>query len=112
MINIPELITELQIAQVLSIAIPSFHEKTDISTQMVFSLNKENKALEIGLGFTPREPNEEEYSLLFEEILNAETLIHSEHLLSNIHKYENIKQFEFKLKEEIAKIIVQKQKES
>lgn len=108
MINIPELMTELNIAQVLSIAIPSFYKKTNLSAQMIFSFNKENEALNINLGFIPREPTEKEYSIFFEEILNAEKVINSEQLLSNLHKYENIKQLEFKLREEILKVVTAK----
>lgn len=103
--NFSELITELNVSKVLAIAFPNFYKKTNISAQMTLIYNKESEGIEIGLGFLPQEPNEDEYKILFEEISNAEKLLLNDYIVNNLNKYDNIKQLEFKLKEEISQII-------
>lgn len=103
--NFTELVTELNISKVFAIALPSFYKKTKISAQLSFLYNQENDAVEINLGFLPQEPNEEQYKILFEEILNAEKLLLNDYIINSLHKYENIKQLEFKFKEEMRQII-------
>lgn len=120
MISLADITTQMNICKTLALAFPRFYKKTQISAQMNFIYSHQNSSIEISLGFyrpeatTPeakmKEPSDEEYSILFEEIVNAEKLLMNENLINSAYGFENIKQFIFKHKEDMRQII-DKQKE-
>ena len=105
MISIADVATETSICKTLALAFPRFYDKTGISAKIIFAYSPENTSLELSLGFLPKEPTDEEYAILFEEINNAEKLLLNEYIINNAHQYENIKQFVFKHKEDMRQIL-------
>lgn len=105
MISIGDVASQMNICKILSIALPKFYKKTKISAQFVFSYDIKQGGLNLNLGFTPREASEQEYEILFTEILNAEKLITNDYVVNNAGNFENVKQMIFKHKEEINQIL-------
>lgn len=112
MISIGDFASQMNVCKILSIALPSFYKKTKISAQFVFSYDMENNGLNFNLGFTPREANEKEYQILFEEIKKAEKLLINDYVVNNAGNFENIKQMIFKHKEDINQILHQNKTEN
>lgn len=104
-INFADIATNMNIVKTLAIALGRFYNKTKISPKMIFSYSDDEQGLEIGLAFAPREPSEEEYKILFEEINNAEKLLVDEYIITSAPSFENLKQFVFKHKEDKNQII-------
>jgi hypothetical protein len=67
--------------------------------------------LEISLGFLPHEPTDEQYSILFEEIIDAEKLLLNEYVMNTAPNYETIGQLIFKHREETNQIVARHKKE-
>lgn len=107
MISIGDVASQMNICKILSIALPRFYKKTKISAQFVFSYDVVQGGLNFNLGFTPREANEKEYEVLFNEIQKAEKLLINDYVVNNAGNFENIKQMIFKHKEEINQILHQ-----
>jgi hypothetical protein len=105
MISIADVATQMSICKTLAIALPRFYNKTNISAQLSFSYVQNVSSIEISLSFSPHEPTEEELSILFEEISDAEQLLLNEYLVNNATSFENLKQFVFKHKEDMRQII-------
>lgn len=104
MISLSDIATQLFVCKSMAIALPRFKKRTSISAQITFKCADEEN-IEILMGFSPKEPNEEEYSILMEELFRAEKLLSDEHLINTANNYENINQLIFKHKEEINQII-------
>lgn len=111
MISIGDIASQMNICKILSIALPRFYKKTKISAQFVFSYDIAQGGLNFNLGFTPREANEQEYEILFNEIQKAEKLLINDYVVNNAGNFENIKQMIFKHKEEINQILHQNKTE-
>jgi hypothetical protein len=107
MINIADIASQMNICKILSIALPRFYKKTKISAQFIFSYDIIQSGLIFNLGFSPREPNEQEYEILFNEIQKAEKLLINNYVINNASNFENIKQMIFKHKEDINQILYQ-----
>jgi len=105
MISLADITTQMSICKILAIALPQFYTQTKISTSFHFVHKAENNELELSLAFHPKEPTEEQYNLLFEEILNAEKLLVNEYVLNTAVEFENLKQFVFKHKESTRQIV-------
>ena len=103
--NIANITTTLNTSRVLAIALPRFYEKTKIVTQISYIYKPEDKNIEILFGFSPREPSKEEYSIFFEEIINAENLLLNKYIIDSSENYETLKQMVFKHKEDLRQII-------
>ncbi len=112
MISIGDVASQMNICKILAIALPKFYKKTKISAQFVFSYDVQQGGLNFNLGFTPREATEQEYEILFTEILNAEKLIINDYVVNNAGNFENIKQMIFKHKEEINQILHKEKNEN
>ena len=110
MISIGDMASQMNVCKILAIALPRFYKKTNISAQFVFSYDVTQGGLNFNIGFTPREANEKEYNILFEEIQKAEKLLINDYIINNAGNFENIKQMIFKHKEEIAQIVHQNKK--
>lgn len=105
MTTIASLTTNLNTSRALAIALPRFYERTNITTQISYIYRPENKNIEILFGFLPKEPTKEEYSILFEEILNAENLLINKYIVDSSVNFETLKQMVFKHKEDLRQII-------
>lgn len=105
MISFADNATQLNICKAFAIALPRFYKRTGISAQFVFAYNNKEKDLEISLGFLPNEPTEKEYSILFEEITEAEKLLMNEYVVNNAKNHETVAQLIFKCKEDTRKIV-------
>ena len=103
--NLSDITTQLFISRTLALALPNFYKKTNISASFTFSYDPEQQGLIISLGFLPKEPTKEEYSTLFEEIVDAETLLINDYVLNLSNDFENLNQLIFKHKESTKKII-------
>jgi hypothetical protein len=105
MISISDVATQMSVCKIMAMALPRFYRRTKISAQFAFKYNHDIKGVEIEIGFLPREATENEYSILFEELMDAEQILLNEYIVNNTHNYENIKQFHSKHKEEFKQII-------
>lgn len=105
MINISDVATQLNICKTMTIVLQNFYQRTKISGKLSFSYNPELKGMELDLAFSPRQPTEAEYSILFEELFDVEQLLLNQYIVNNTHHYENIKQFHSKHDEEMKQII-------
>lgn len=110
MISLADITTQMSICKVLAIALPQFYTQTKISTSFNFMHKTEKNELELSLAFYPKEPTEDEYNLLFEEILNAEKLLINDYVLNTAVEFENLKQFVFKHKESTKQIVEKNKK--
>lgn len=111
MISIGDIASQMNICKILAIALPRFYKKTKISAQFVFSYDVTKGGLNLNLGFTPREANEKEYEILFQEMQKAEKLVINDYVVNNAGNFENTKQMIFKHKEEINQILHQNKTE-
>ncbi len=111
MLSLADIATQLNISKTMALALPRFYKKTGLSAQFTFSYNQKEQNLEISLGFLPQEPNEEQYSILIEEIIDAEKLLINEYVMNVAQNYENINQLIFKHREETHQIIARHKKE-
>ncbi|NCQ52199.1 hypothetical protein GW796_10000 [archaeon] len=111
MLSLADIATQLNICKTLAIALPRFYKKTGISAQLSFTYNSEQN-IEISLGFLPKEPNEEEYSILIEDIVDSEKLLVNEYVINNAQNYETIGQLLFKHREDTNQIISRHRKEA
>lgn len=105
MISISDVASQMTICKTMAIALPRFYKRTELSAQFSFIYNQKAQGMEISIGFLPREATEEEYSILFEELVDAEKLLLNEYIINNAFNYDTIKQLEFKHKEEMRQII-------
>lgn len=103
--------TQLNICKTMAIALPRFYRKTQISAQFSFIYNPDTKDIEISLGFSPKEPTKEQYSILMEELVDAEKLLINEYVMNTVSSFETVKQIVFKHKEETQQIISKHKKE-
>lgn len=104
MLSFGEIASEMFVCRVLALAFPRFNKITGISPRISFSFNSKSDMVEVHLGFDV-EPNEKQYSVLYEEISNAERLLMNEHLLGHAEQHDNVKQLIFKTKEDMRQII-------
>lgn len=104
MISIGDIASQMNICKILAIALPIFYKKTKISAQFVFSYDVLEGGLQFNLGFTPREANEKEYEILFQEMRNAEKLIINDYVVNNAGNFEDTKQMIIKHRNEINEI--------
>ena len=107
--NITDVATQMNACKIMAIALPRFYKRTKLSAQISFSYNKQENGMQISLGFLPQEATKEQYSILFEELLDAEKLLTNEYIINNTSHFDTLKQFHFKHKEEMRQII-EKQK--
>ncbi len=105
MLSLADIATQLSVSKTFALALPRFYKKTGISAQVSFVYNNSDENIEISLGFSPKEPTEEEYSILVEELFDAERLLISEYVINTSKSYENISQFVFKHREESNQIV-------
>lgn len=110
MISISDVATQMNVCKIMALALPRFYKRTKISAQFAFKYNHDIKGVEISLGFLPREATEAEYSILFEEFMDAEQLLLNEYIVNNCLNYENVKQMHLKHKEEMKQIIEKQRK--
>lgn len=112
MLSLADVATQLQLSKAFALALPRFHKKTGLSAQISFVYNNNEQNIEISLGFSPKEPTQEEYSILVEELFDAEKLLINEYIINTSIGYENINQFVFKHKEESNQIVSKHREES
>ena len=103
--NFPDYAAQMNIAQTLALALPRFYQRTQLSAQMNFVYSSQTKSIEISLGFSPRVPTDEEYTILIEEITDAEKLLLDKYIVTNAVSYDNINKMIFAYKEDINQII-------
>lgn len=111
MLSLADISTQLWFSKVMAMSLPRFYKKTGLSAQFSFIYNPKIESIEINLGFYPKEPTNEEYNILFEEITDAEKLLMNDYILQESSHFENLKQMVFKHKEESQKIISQHKKD-
>jgi hypothetical protein len=111
MLSLGDTATQLTVCKTLALAFPAFHRKTGISAKLSFSYDTKEENLEIALGFLPHEPTEEQYNILFEEIIDAEKLLLNEYVMNTAPNYETIGQLIFKHREETNQIVARHKKE-
>ena len=104
-ISLADIATQLNVAKTMAIALPRFYKQTNLMASIIFKHNADTKDIEISLGFEPRSPTREEYSILFEELTNAEKLLINQYIITTAPVYPNINQLIFKHKEETNQII-------
>lgn len=109
MISISDVATQLSLCKVMAMALPRFHKRTKISAKFILEYNVEMKGIELSLGFTPNEPTDAQYNILFEELFDAEHLLINEYIVNNAQNYDNVKQLYSKHKEEMN-LLIEKQK--
>lgn len=110
MISFADVATQMNICKVMAYSLPRFYTRTGISAQFTFVHNPESKEMNVSVGFSNlKEPTDEHYQILLEEILDAEKLLTNEYIFNNAQNFENLKQFIFKHKEDTLQII-EKQK--
>lgn len=103
---------QMNICKIMAHSLPRFYKRTGISAQFNFIHNPKTKEMEVSVGFSElNEPTEEHYSILLEEILDAEKLMTNEYIFNNAPKYENLKQLIFKHREDTMQIIERYKKE-
>lgn len=105
MISLAEITTQMNVCRTLALALPVFYKKTGISVSFNCKYNPEDNGLEVSLGFLPKEPSDEEYNVLFEEIIDAEKLLINEYIITSSSDFENLKQMVFKHKESTKQIV-------
>ncbi len=105
MLSLADIATQLNVSKTFALALPRFYKKTGLSAQVSFVYNPQEENIEISLGFLPKEPTEEQYGILIEELFDAEKLIANEYILHTSKSFENLNQFVFKHKEELNQII-------
>ncbi len=105
MLSLADIATQLTVCKTMAIALPRFQKRTGLSAQFTFSYNNEEQNIEILLGFLPRQPTEEEYSTLIEEILDSEKLLINEYIINTAPNHETIGQLLFKHKEDTRQIV-------
>lgn len=106
MISLSDITTQLSICRTLGIAFQRFYNRTKVSAHFSFTYDIEMNGLTIDLGFNlNEEPTKELYSILFEEILDAEQYLLNEYIVNNTLHHDNIKQFHAKHKEDLNQII-------
>ena len=98
-ISLADIATQLTVAKTMAIALPRFYKQTNLMASIIFKHNADTKDIEISLGFEPRSPTREEYSILFEELTNAEKLLINQYIITTAPVYPNINQLIFKVKE-------------
>ena len=91
MLSLADISTQLWFSKVMAMSLPRFYKKTGLSAQFSFIYNPKIESIEINLGFYPKEPTNEEYNILFEEITDAEKL------LVNIKRIYNEKKIFFSI---------------
>jgi hypothetical protein len=111
MLSLGDVATQLTVCKTLALAFPAFYKRTGISAQFTFAYNTKEQNLEISLGFLPHEPNDEQYSILFEEVVDAEKLLINEYVMNTAPNYETIGQLIFKHREETNQIVSRHKKE-
>lgn len=111
MLSLGDTATQLTVCKTLALAFPAFHRKTGISAKLSFSYDTKEENLEISLGFLPHEPTDEQYSILFEEIIDAEKLLLNEYVMNTAPNYETIGQLIFKHREETNQIVARHKRE-
>lgn len=112
MISFAEVAEQMNICKVMAYSLPRFYKRTGISAQFNFIHNPKTKEMEVSVGFSEMtEPTEKHYSILLEEILDAEKLMTNEYIFHNAPKYENLKQLVFKHREDTLQIIDRHKKE-
>lgn len=111
MLSLADISTQLWFSKIMAMSLPRFYKKTGLSAQFSFIYNPKIESIEINLGFHPKEPTDEEYNILFEEITDAEKLLINDYILHEASHFENLKQLVFKYKEESQKIINQHKKD-
>lgn len=104
MLSFADIATQLNTCKTMALALPNFYKKTGISAQLTFKYDT-NQNIEIMLGFSPREPNENEYSMLIEILFDSEKLIYDEQVINESTNYETLNQMIFKHREEMKQII-------
>lgn len=111
-ISIGDVASQMKLVKNLSLALQMFHQKTGLSGTFVFKYlpdqDTQSGGLQIDMGFEPREPSKVEYSMLFEEIVDAEKLLTNDYIINNVKNFSNIEQMLFKHKEESRQIIERK----
>jgi hypothetical protein len=105
MLSLADIATQLNVCKTLALALPRFYKKTGISAKLAFAYENKEQNIEISLGFSPTEPTEEQYSILIEEILDAEKLLINEYVINTSQNYETIGQLLFKHREDTKQII-------
>ena len=111
MLSLADIATQLNICKTMALALPRFYKKTGISAQFTFAYNNKEQNLEISLGFLPHEPNEEQYSILIEEIVDSEKLLINEYVMNTSQNYDTVAQLIFKHREETQQIIARHKKD-
>lgn len=111
MLSLGDIGTQLNVCKTLSLALPAFYRKTGISAKFAFEYNIKEQSLEISLGFFPNEVTDEQYNILFEQIVDAEKLLINEYVMNSALNYENIAQLVFKHREETNQIIARHKKD-
>ena len=105
MISLADIATQLQVSKTFALALPRFYKKTGISAQINFVYNNQEENIEISLGFSPKEPSEQEYQLLIETLFESERLLTNEYVINSCKGFQTIEQIVFKHKEDTNQII-------
>lgn len=106
--NLEGIVSNINVFKVFGLVLQRFYKNTGIVASFNVSFNKENEVIEVLFSFD-REPTQENYAVLFDELIDAEKIILNEYVLSIASGYENINQLVFKHKEDLN-IIFNKQK--
>lgn len=105
-LSFQDIVTQMNVSKTMAFALPRFFERTGISAEFHFVHDPKIKEMTVTIGFSPKvEQTNELYSILLEEITDAEKLLMNEYIFNSAQNVENLKQYVFKHKEETMQII-------
>lgn len=88
--------------QILALTLPIYKQKTGLTPKINFTISEDG--LIFDLGFSPRQPNDEELNLFIEEIFDSEKLIINNYILNEINSEDDLSLFKQKITKQIKEI--------
>lgn len=111
MLSLADIATQLNISKTMALVLPRFFKRTGISAKVSFVYANKEHNIEISLGFSPKEPTEQEYSIFLEELFEAEKLLINEYVIQTSSNFDTINQLLFKHKEDTRQIVAKHKKD-
>src|SRR6476646_6835852 len=100
--NFGDIAKDMLMCQIISTSFDIFYKKTGLSPQLVFKYGVEG--LEMDIGFLPREPTIDEWSLFVDEIFESENFIMKNSLMKDLHNYQSLEEIQIKTVEILKEI--------
>lgn len=108
--NFAQFSSTLHVCRVMAQALPGFYQRTKIIASFIFKYEHEQKGMMVSMGFEPRFPNDQELSMLLEEIIDAEKILMAQEINEEAKTVSNIEQLIFRLTEEAKQALSRRQK--